>query len=584
MSKDPKTEASHRSRIESFAFKVKQLYDSAILELAAISKTIQNVSKDKVFSFSDYPKTNSRLNKVLQSYADSLEVLITKGTTEEWYEASKKKDTKRSETDIYNSRNKEALKVFQNRIEGGLNLSDRVWKQSQQIKEEVELALSGGILEGKSAAELAREIQGQLKEPNKLFRRVRDQFGVLQLSKKALAYSPGQGVYRSSYKNALRLTRTEINMAYRAADHNRWQNDPSVVGFEIRLSNRHLVRDICDDLKGVYPKGFLFKGWHPQCLCYKVPILMSDKDYDVIQKSILNGEEIPKDFKASNQVEEVPKEFTEWAKNNTEKSKNWKQQPYFVKDNFKNGKLSDGLKEGIGKSKTPEVLAKKEASKFKLTSDLAKTLESERGIVFSGKPDNFNKIMEGFDVAQFDEEITKLFGEKGLSFTDRVFRIGSDNVNFTYSGKGFYLERTFLIKDGVKNVNHDYFKIPENIQGGGVSKQLFQSLYKQYQNVGVEVLNVHANINVGGYTWAKYGFGTKKNAFAYDLAKEKLTKDELLGFEKLFGLYGEKKNFLNKLANTDYGKKVLLKSDWCGSIDLRKVRERKSFEKYLFGK
>jgi len=577
MSKDPKSEQAHRSRIEHYALKVQQLYNSVLLELATIAKNIKSTKKDKVFSFSDYPQTSKRLKETLENYASSLVIAINKGTTEEWYEASQKKDTKRPETDIYNARNKEALKAFQDRADAGITLSDRVWKNTQQMQQEVELALSGGILEGKSAAELARNIQGQLKEPNKLFRRVRDEFGILQLSKKALAYSPGQGVYRSSFKNALRLTRTEINMAYRTSDHFRWQNDPSVVGFEVRLSNRHIVRDICDDLKGVYPKDFLYRGWHVQCLCYKVPILMNDKDYDVVQKSILNGEEIPKGFKASNQVDDVPKGFKEWVKNNTEKSKNWKQQPYFIKDNFESGKMSGGLKDSLKSIKLDKI------EKFKLTNALIEELTLSNKIDFTGRVENFNKIMEGFDLKTFDDKVTAIFKEKGLSFTEKQVSISNSKVNIFYKGDGMALERTFHF-NGLKNVDHDYFKIPKGVQGGGLSKQLFRVLYEQYQNAGIQILNVHANIDVGGYTWAKYGFGATNNEFVYNLAKERLNKSEFANFNKIWDKSKDKKKLLNLISKAPFGKKTLLGSDWYGNIDLRNDGERSIFEKYIFGK
>ena len=66
---------------------------------------------------------------------------------------------------------------------------------------------------------MSRDVCGYLRNPDKLFRRVRDKHGNLRLSKAAKAYHPGRGVYRSSYRNALRLTATENNMAYRTADH-----------------------------------------------------------------------------------------------------------------------------------------------------------------------------------------------------------------------------------------------------------------------------------------------------------------------------------------------------------------------------
>ena len=41
-----------------------------------------------------------------------------------------------------------------------------------------------------------------------------------------------------------------------------------VEGIEINTSHtNHPVADICDELKGVYPKEFKWTGWHPMCRC-----------------------------------------------------------------------------------------------------------------------------------------------------------------------------------------------------------------------------------------------------------------------------------------------------------------------------
>ena len=143
----------------------------------------------------------------------------------------------------------------------------------------------------KSAQQLSKDVRQCLQQPDKLFRRVRDKNGNLQLSKAAKLYHPGRGVYRSSAQNAMRLARTEINMAYRQAEYLRWQQLDFVVGFRVCLSNNHTIKDskghpipledICDELAGDYPKTFKFVGWHPNCRCYVVPIM---SDYDEYNK------------------------------------------------------------------------------------------------------------------------------------------------------------------------------------------------------------------------------------------------------------------------------------------------------------
>lgn len=162
--------------------------------------------------------------------------------------------------------NLDALSVFIDRKVAGMNLSKRVWNLTQQNKELLEVYLGSGITTGKSAVSIAQDIKTLLIEPDKLFRRVRDAEGQpLHLSKAAQAYHPGQGVYRSSFQNALRLTATEGNMAYRMADYERRQQLPFVTGIEIHLSGSHPEVDICDAMQGKYPAGFIFGGWHPRC-------------------------------------------------------------------------------------------------------------------------------------------------------------------------------------------------------------------------------------------------------------------------------------------------------------------------------
>lgn len=230
-----------------------------------------------------------------------------------------------------------------------MDLSQRVWRYVGQFKEQLESALDVGLGEGRSAQELARDVKKNLREPDRLFRRVRDKRGNLVLSKAARAYHPGQGVYRSSVKNAQRLTRSEINMAYRESDFLRWQQLDFVVGFEIHRSN-HEPRckcKMCDRLQGRYPKTFKFKGWHPQCMCYAVPILMDEETFDENElgdlKAALRGTEYKKK-QSRNLVTDVPDGFKEWVEENKEASAGWSSTPYFIQDNFVDGDLSKGLK------------------------------------------------------------------------------------------------------------------------------------------------------------------------------------------------------------------------------------------------
>lgn len=352
-------DATHYRQTEQYTQAVNALFDRATTEIAkAVAKGTYD--PDKPFSFDDYPGVKSVMQGITKQLADRMITVIETGSKKQWLFACEKNDgfiasimdtSKLSKARLkkMQDRNLEALQTFQGRKVEGMNLSQRVWKYVWQYKAQLESALDVGLGEGRNAAQLSRDVRENLKEPNRLFRRVRDKRGNLVLSKAAKAFHPGQGVYRSSYKNAMRLTRSEINMAYRESDFLRWQSLDFVVGYEIRRSNHEPLFkcDICEKLVGRYPKTFKFKGWHPQCMCYAVPILMDEETFDENElgdlKAALHGTQYKK-LEAKNLVTDVPDGFKQWVKDHEEAQKKWASTPYFIKDNFKDGQLSKGLK------------------------------------------------------------------------------------------------------------------------------------------------------------------------------------------------------------------------------------------------
>lgn len=360
---------AHYRTTEQYARAVDMLFDAAT---KAISQAASKGKYDpeRPFSFDDYPQIKGVMQDVTKQLADRLTTTIETGSKKQWLFACKKNDgfiasimdtskLSKARLNKMQDRNLDALKAFQERKVDGMNLSQRVWKYVGQYREQMETALDAGLGEGRSAQQLARDIKQNLIDPNRLFRRVRDKRGNLVLSKAAKAFHPGRGVYRSSVKNAQRLTRSEINMAYRESDWQRWQTLDFVVGIEIVTSNRHEEflqnwhgkgTEICDRLKGRYPKSFKFVGWHPQCMCYAIPILMDEETFDENElgdlKAALHGTTY-KHKQAANTVIDVPDTFKEWVKDHVDAQQGWKSTPYFIRDNFKDGKLSEGLKQTV---------------------------------------------------------------------------------------------------------------------------------------------------------------------------------------------------------------------------------------------
>lgn len=367
----------HKENLAKRAKKVQQLYDAAVKRIAqAAAPSLFDADKKKEFHFEDFPALQKEMNALMQDLTSSLQTNIEQGDEESWTLSNTKNDAMvdtiigkkhlpKKVVQAWKHPHLEALNAFIARKEAGMNLSRRVWNLTQQFKSEMELALEMGMGEGKSAAALSRDIRKYLVEPNKLFRRVRDKSGALRLSKAAAAYHPGRGVYRSSYKNALRMTATENNIAYRTADHNRWQALPFVIGIEIHISNNHPTEDICDIFDGKrFPKDFKFTGWHPWCRCYAVSVLASQEEMDAYTTALMNGEDV-NHWKFTGQVEKMPNEFNKWMKDNQARIENATSMPYFIKDNFKDGDPTkelrwEGKKPDQAKTKTPPAKSKHE--------------------------------------------------------------------------------------------------------------------------------------------------------------------------------------------------------------------------------
>lgn len=349
------------------------IFKVAAQEAAAIAGTIRKPNPDKPFSFQDYPQTRARIAKLEEWMAEEIAQSISNNVDKEWEIAEQSGQELTSDflrstyEDVSNApaalraryfrNNTEAHDAFLARTINGMGLSERVWRLTAQCRQEMEMAIDIGLGEGQSAQEMSRSIRKYLKEPDKLFRRVRDKHGNLVLSKAALAYHPGQGVYRSSYKNALRLTVTEGNMAYRTADHLKWQQLDFVVGIKIGLSNNHTLNgvpfhDICDELAGRYPKDFKFTGWHPFCRCIATTILMTPEEFKANEEAFLDGKEPA--VRSKNEVDDVPPQFKKWRKENANKIKSAKSLPYFVRDNeqyFKRGKITKSAAKGVKESR-----------------------------------------------------------------------------------------------------------------------------------------------------------------------------------------------------------------------------------------
>lgn len=325
------------NRLNRYVALVEQIYDTLNLEVAkAVSCTDYSAESDKPFKWSDYPQTRKQIADIQMQFVDDIHSVIYRGISEEWKNSNEVQDLmadkvlqaydaivdKKKYTVLYQT-NSDALKAFQIRKDKGFNISDKLWNQSAIYKEELEAAISCAIQKGTSAITLSKQISKYLLD-----------FPSLQKDYKE-KYGSAMHLLDCEYRS-IRLARSEINMAYRTAENERWKQMDFVVGYEIKLSSSHHHRmphgDICDRLAGKYPKDFVWTGWHPNDLCYKIPILKTEEEFwEWDGRSDVSTESV-------NEVKDVPDAFKQWVGANAyriEEAKKRRTLPYFVRDNQK---------------------------------------------------------------------------------------------------------------------------------------------------------------------------------------------------------------------------------------------------------
>ncbi|QDK80848.1 hypothetical protein EXU85_20435 [Spirosoma sp. KCTC 42546] len=443
----------HFKQVEDYARRIDLIYLTAVQEAVQIAQSVEE-NPDKQFSFDDYPRTKDRIDSLIQRMALNMILTIDTGMVAEWGLANDQNDAliesvfsstpqPRQKTEPvtpparYLDRNEEALKAFRIQKVGGMTLSDRVWNYTSQFKGELEMAIDVGLGQGRSAAQLSMDIRKYLNKPDRLFRKVRDKRGNLGLSKVAKNYHPGQGIYRSSYKNAMRLTRTEINSAYREADHLRYQQLDFVVGIEVRRSNHVFSCDVCESLKGRYPKTFKFKGWHQQCRCHAISILATPEELQKLTGMILNGED-PSTLRSVNEITDLPEGFTRWVSDNQDRLNRAKQVPYFISDNFKNRDLSKATFTRVLPKADPKAI---DLSKF-IAGDVPTNKELKAVIMEFARthPENFRSGLESVSILHSKSYLlqhSQLYtpytnqwkGQSTISISTHSFSLGGSTFN-----------------------------------------------------------------------------------------------------------------------------------------------------------
>lgn len=381
---DPKAETAARiKRTEAYAERVRAMFAATVNQILALNRTLPKLKPGEMFSFDAQSlKKQNEVERLLRQLHSVATMAIQQGITLEWGQANAAADTlvksifgqevlSSPEFKAWGGRNGAAMQAFISRSEKGLNLSDRVWQAVRQLREEMEVAITISVGEGQSAQKMSQSVRNYLNDPDLMFRRFRYKAGEEieydedgnEIGKKIIwgrkwkkrikkpdgsygwidydrdDYKTGAGVYKSSAKNAMRVARTETNIAYRRADHERWQAMDFVLGQRVSMSKDHPKKDICDKLAGDYPKDFVFDGWHPQCFCYVTPITIPPEETAKLTEMMLNGEDWRGELarlKRGREITSYPDNFKQWVTDNADNiqaARDRGTEPYFIRNN-----------------------------------------------------------------------------------------------------------------------------------------------------------------------------------------------------------------------------------------------------------
>jgi hypothetical protein len=116
-------------------------------------------------------------------------------------------------------------------------------------------------------------------------------------------------------------------------------------------------------------------------------------------------------------------------------------------------------------------------------------------------------------IKKLKDTFTGNFGEFNTKVTSIEWAFGNARLRVggeIHDSKGREVgefKRIFKVtKDGTYMVEHEYLLMDSDVQGQGFAKEFNAHAFANYKNMGVERVQLQANIDVGGYAWAREGY------------------------------------------------------------------------------
>jgi hypothetical protein len=252
-------------------------------------------------------------------------------------------------------------------------------------------------------------------------------------------------------------------------------------------------------------------------------------------------------------------------------------------------------------------------------------------------PDRAAKLLKDFDsifgMSPVELEKHVLAGIDKAAYNSTRIRISIDTdtqatiagtIRSESGGLTTFTRRFDTVSSRGNKVSHVFFEVDKDFQGKDVGKALSKQFLSLYDHMGVGMIDIHANINVGGYAWARYGFipedyswpelvldsirqwKTVRNVgrLGFGPATDMLTANQIAELDDFFAVLADSKNPLDvrEIASLKYdiykdepnpsgtgsvkktttiGKQILLNADWYGKIPLVNPDDYSVYRKYI---
>ncbi len=163
---------------------------------------------------------------------------------------------------------------------------------------------------------------------------------------------------------------------------------------------------------------------------------------------------------------------------------------------------------------------------FIRASDMRRHLEEE--VTFEDEEEKDEEDLEGVlstGSIQFDRETGECTGDFELGAN---FKLSTGEILEVF--KRFGRNALPPNREGETRfervATYEYFTVPDRLQSRGYAAREMAETVTALREGGFDRLALHANIDVGGYAWAAYGFGWDERKTAYEMAADYLRKKD----------------------------------------------------------